>query len=566
MGAGEHPAAPSPYSDGLEDSHDPLAFTPKFPGVPASIRPVGFESDDLISMHEARNRHSAVFDMQSLNASLPSLTISAETVTTAPRHSIAATSADATSEPTVANGEAPQSSVPVCRSRGLPWRTEFGWSETGQMLFDGEPLYSRSKKTTQTSDGSSTRESCSRYTVNDSVDGPDSNPVEAGQSELGGAQSQQEMSQPARKKSRQEQSRTVRGTNCFKKGTKERKRQANGSNGSDEGDEDGNSGDDGDTVAISAPVQDSRRFACPFAKFQPIGFLQKQCWVKLKEISHVKCHLRTVHPMAKEKLDAISKRADKTTSHEDQWYSIYRTLFPGEPLCETPYAQEPMEEVSGYLNNYLRGTGLELLFESWKATWPGDLALTAKFSEFRPVWEQWVSVAFGGNQQAPMLKAGHSNEEASMAQGNSTLDPFDLSQSINLHGLTHPPTDPRNLWAQPETDHYAASLSFSIDAGQSFNPQSYTLQSPAPRPGNVKASEAEPTSGGYTASHSFPADVGHGSDFQPNNSSLVDLAIWPQSPEHLGIFEDSRNRFGSDIERLLSLDPYSLMHDDNHLA
>ncbi|KAK0717640.1 hypothetical protein B0T26DRAFT_675917 [Lasiosphaeria miniovina] len=525
IGAGGGGEAPSPYSDGLEDSDDPLAFTPNFPSVPPRIWPVGFESDDLISMYEARSQQSAVFDMQSLNASLPSLTFSAETVTTASIHSIAATSPDAKSEPTAAIDEAPQSSVPARRSRGLPWLMEFAKQETDLARL---------------------------------IDGPDSNPVEAGQSESGGAQSQQEMSQPARKKSRHEQSRTVRGTNCLKKETNGRKRQANSSNGSDEGDDDGNSGDDGDTVAISAPVQDSRRFACPFAKL-PLGFLQKQCRVKLKEISHVKCHIRTVHPMAKEKLDAISKRVDKTTSREDQWYSIYRTLFPGELLCETPYVQKHEEEVFIYLKIYLRGGGLELLLEFWKTKWPGDQALTP--NQFCSLWEQWVPVAFGGNQQASTLRAVSANSEASVVQGNGTLDPFDLSQSINLHGLTYPSTDPHNLRAQPETDHCAASLSFSMNAGQSFSPQSYTPQSPAPRPGNVNDPEAE-----YTASHGFPPDVGYGSDFQPNNSSFFDSAVWPQSSEQLGMLMGSRNLSGSDIEWLSSLNPFSLMDDDNHLA
>ncbi|CEJ94811.1 hypothetical protein VHEMI10320 [[Torrubiella] hemipterigena] len=118
----------------------------------------------------------------------------------------------------------------------------------------------------------------------------------------------------------------------------------------------------------------SKLFACPFCKWKPLLYTKCQGPL-LRAVHRVKQHLRRRHlvpihcqscntvfktqselgvharqrppcevqePISWEGLTAkqfeqLGKRGDTTKSEEDQWYDVFKMLFPGYPLPDSPY-------------------------------------------------------------------------------------------------------------------------------------------------------------------------------------------------------------------------------------
>ncbi|PCD18695.1 hypothetical protein FGRA07_06448 [Fusarium graminearum] len=80
--------------------------------------------------------------------------------------------------------------------------------------------------------------------------------------------------------------------------------------------------------------KDEKRWACPFVKWDPEEYREEE--------AHQECQKRppSNRPpglITKEMLKILSQRASSSLTHEEQWFGIYRVLFPGEQLGFSPY-------------------------------------------------------------------------------------------------------------------------------------------------------------------------------------------------------------------------------------
>lgn len=119
-----------------------------------------------------------------------------------------------------------------------------------------------------------------------------------------------------------------------------------------------------------------RTFACPFCKWKPLTYSSCRGYT-LKEISRVKMHLNRIHQvpihcdrcyqvfkteeekrvhsrsvnctilpertfegMTGDMVKLVHRRVDARKAKAEQWYDIFKILFPGEPLPESPYIDE----------------------------------------------------------------------------------------------------------------------------------------------------------------------------------------------------------------------------------
>ncbi|WXC57825.1 hypothetical protein SNK03_003726 [Fusarium graminearum] len=115
--------------------------------------------------------------------------------------------------------------------------------------------------------------------------------------------------------------------------------------------------------------KDEKRWACPFVKWDPKEY---RCNISPTQIRGVRNHIKKVHwqehcdrcwcyystsreeeahqecqkrppsnrppgLITKEMLKILSQRASSSLTHEEQWFGIYRVLFPGEQLGFSPY-------------------------------------------------------------------------------------------------------------------------------------------------------------------------------------------------------------------------------------
>ncbi|CAG1973008.1 unnamed protein product [Fusarium graminearum] len=115
--------------------------------------------------------------------------------------------------------------------------------------------------------------------------------------------------------------------------------------------------------------KDEKRWACPFVKWDPEEY---RCNISPTQIRGVRNHIKKVHwqehcdrcwcyystsreeeahqecqkrppsnrppgLITKEMLKILSQRASSSLTHEEQWFGIYRVLFPGEQLGFSPY-------------------------------------------------------------------------------------------------------------------------------------------------------------------------------------------------------------------------------------
>ncbi|RBR22081.1 uncharacterized protein FIESC28_04586 [Fusarium coffeatum] len=142
--------------------------------------------------------------------------------------------------------------------------------------------------------------------------------------------------------------------------------------GGDEGSEDEDPQRIRRTPTGSELAEDSLGWACPFVKWKPERY---PCLVAPKEIRKLKGHIKNIHwnehcdncfitnPPAEhdskvcipsrpqpgfitEEMKAkIDQRESRLEPHKEQWYRIYRVLFPGEEeLFETPYLDKQTKD------------------------------------------------------------------------------------------------------------------------------------------------------------------------------------------------------------------------------
>ncbi|KAM0356632.1 hypothetical protein ACHAPZ_005816 [Fusarium culmorum] len=115
-----------------------------------------------------------------------------------------------------------------------------------------------------------------------------------------------------------------------------------------------------------------KRWACPFVKWDPEEY---RCNISPTQIRGVRNHIKKVHwqehcdgcwsyystskeeaahqicqsrppsnrppgLITKEMFEILSQRASSSLTHEEQWFGLYRVLFPGEQLVFSPYANK----------------------------------------------------------------------------------------------------------------------------------------------------------------------------------------------------------------------------------
>lgn len=118
--------------------------------------------------------------------------------------------------------------------------------------------------------------------------------------------------------------------------------------------------------------KDEKRWACPFVKWDPEEY---RCNISPTQIRGVRNHIKKVHwqehcdrcwsyystseeeeahqacqrrppsnrppgLITKETLEILSQRASSSLTHEEQWFGLYRVLFPGEQLGFSPYVNK----------------------------------------------------------------------------------------------------------------------------------------------------------------------------------------------------------------------------------
>lgn len=160
-------------------------------------------------------------------------------------------------------------------------------------------------------------------------------------------------------------------------------------------------------------AKESRRWACPFAKWKPEEY---KCKVSPKKIKDLKPHIKRMHwrehcdkcwmiypedegkinhfcrqsnsltkappgLMTRKMRDEISKHESSRMSHEEQWRRIYGVLFPGEQCCYNPYVDEATDRDLGKMERYLRSKRVKRIVNEEVSSWEFEQKVQKKITE-----------------------------------------------------------------------------------------------------------------------------------------------------------------------------------------
>lgn len=290
--------------------------------------------------------------------------------------------------------------------------------------------------------------------------------------------------------------------------------------------EDEDSHGKGQNSSATARFANSPYLACPFLKFKPKSYL-KACGVKLTTISHVKDHLKGKHykqyctkcyktfekdnttdhgcipkPTApvelitNQKLQAIERRVDRTKSLREKWQSIYKVLFPDEPLCLDPFLDLIRSEKIKEIEDYLRSRGtldlLQAVLEGSEFRGENAAKICRLFrEEFFPRLLS-LECAFDGEMDSlsnvSRKLAEDDNQTAELAHPDRTLDPDPdgihafVSRFTQSHGLQHSPDSTEIIQTYPFMDLNGHSTAFdgqpSIDVDDRQRPNTVEIADP----------------------------------------------------------------------------------------
>lgn len=182
---------------------------------------------------------------------------------------------------------------------------------------------------------------------------------------------------------------------------------------------DGNHGDKGDGSEDRSPKRlmkeppssavDNILWACPFSKWKPLTYHSCQSSI-LSGINRVKQHLRRKHKrplhcpscwltferegpfyahiaerdcdkregnepegVTTEQQTLLERRVDKRLTKEDQWYSIYETLFPGRSKPNSPYVESGLSAEFIAFQTFMATTGLNIVEQRTREHIPPSL-------------------------------------------------------------------------------------------------------------------------------------------------------------------------------------------------
>ena len=190
-----------------------------------------------------------------------------------------------------------------------------------------------------------------------------------------------------------------------------------------DGDDDVN--DDTGKTAASRP---QKRFACPLFKHNPAHW--KACFdFRLSKISYVKQHITRKHKsdvmLSKEQKKALGKKSDPSETHAQQWYTIWKILFPNEQKPNSPYIESHRSEE------------LSSLCQFWKTDAPDAMRETLQRLGFATCEEDAIADLTWGFFER-MLKrwdAASANSAALLENGDELAAYAMESPSIAFVGL-----------------------------------------------------------------------------------------------------------------------------------
>lgn len=272
------------------------------------------------------------------------------------------------------------------------------------------------------------------------------------------------------------------GSNTIQRASSKRKhsKEANDENGDDDKRKKGSRATR--SSSSSKESDDLRLFACPFYKRRPHTY-QKCRHKELTAVSRVKQHLSRQHqipirclrcnlqfedeqgledhaqqrpscdPQPRKVWEGVTRaqsillqtRSDRKKTPEDQWYDVYKILFPNEPLPESPYMDSIQAQMLQGFYDYAR--------ETFSATY--DAAIEQDIPEqYR---EQWHAVRPYVVSAMPRTLDTLLSLYANQVISNSTTAPEDGNQvPEEVPGLTVAETGPIASTREFEYDGFVA--------------------------------------------------------------------------------------------------------------
>ncbi|KAF4466258.1 hypothetical protein FALBO_6884 [Fusarium albosuccineum] len=245
-----------------------------------------------------------------------------------------------------------------------------------------------------------------------------------------------------------------------------RKRKAIGGSGDSDDEE---SRDDGQGTSVAKKPKSSRRFACPFLKWRPRVY--STCDKKLKEMSHVKHHLSTVHKESycgecfrtfgpveagQDQVRPVQRPSDhpcRANSHaplwlvtadkfkkiemhgnslgmksEERWYLFFEVLFPKVKQPRSPYLDSLDERKLRHVEEYLCSKQTQRTFDekAQKMDFGGEILLKIKKLVFKQVIPHAMEI-YGPNREY-----SSDDESVNLAQDDDgEIDPH-LNETLDF--------------------------------------------------------------------------------------------------------------------------------------
>jgi hypothetical protein len=154
--------------------------------------------------------------------------------------------------------------------------------------------------------------------------------------------------------------------------------------------------------------------------------------------------------MTADKLREINMRADMRKSHMEQWYRLYKVLFPNEPLCFSPYLNNAQEEMLSHAEKYLRSQRSQMILqkEMQDMGFQGEIRdriFDLVFYRFLPAaWSNYAPDGEVYSSEDESVELTHDDDEATeYPWPGETIDPNVISTTIledtGNYGLQQPP-------------------------------------------------------------------------------------------------------------------------------
>lgn len=105
-----------------------------------------------------------------------------------------------------------------------------------------------------------------------------------------------------------------------------------------------------------------KTLACVFYKQDPVR--HPNCLrCSLRRIKDVKQHITRNHlaSITTQQRDLLALREDGRSTDEEQWYSVWDKVFPGQPMPRSPYIYSIFEEYKEMLRGFMAEFGDDIL-------------------------------------------------------------------------------------------------------------------------------------------------------------------------------------------------------------